>query len=101
MKGGRFSAATSGKNSIIDSTGAPSWYASSSSSVCNKTHSAWPCWCFWNMLPDNSVSSQSFKQGGWEAAWSLDTILNLDFNLQNPLFLRCLWVYCWKGELRF
>ena len=59
------------------------------------------CRCFWNMLPDNSVLSQSFKQAGWEVAWSLDTILNPDFNLQTLYFLRWLWVYCWKGELRF
>ena len=44
------------------------------------------CRCFWNMLPDNSVLSQSFKQAGWDAAWSLDTILNPAFNFQNPLF---------------
>ena len=44
------------------------------------------CRCFWNMLPENSVLSQSFKQAGWEVAWSLDTILNPDFNLQTLYF---------------
>ena len=29
---------------------------------------------------------QSFKQAGWDVAWSLDTDLNPDFNMQNPLF---------------
>ena len=65
-----------------------------------KTQSAWPeswtvlciemrsfqCRCFWNMLQDNSVLSQSFKQAGWDVALSLDTNLNPDFNLQNPFF---------------
>ena len=44
------------------------------------------CRCFWNMLPDNSVLSQSFKQAGCEVAWSLDANLNPDFNLHNPFF---------------
>ena len=97
-EGWEFSAAPFGENSIPDSTGAPSWYASYPSSVCNKTQSAWreswtglciemrsfQCRCFWNMLPDNSVLSQSFKQAGWEVAWSLVANLNPDFNLQNP-----------------
>ena len=39
---------------------------------------------FWNMLRNDSVLSQSFKQAGWDVALSLDTNLNLDFNLQNP-----------------
>ena len=99
-EGWGFSAAPFGKKSIPDSTGAPSWYASYPSSVYNKTHSAWPeswtelciemrsfqCRCFWKMLRDNSVLSQSFKQAGWEVSGSLDANLNPDFNLQNPLF---------------
>ena len=44
------------------------------------------CRCFWNMLPDNSVLAQSFKQAGWDVALSLDTNLSPDFNLQNPFF---------------
>ena len=44
------------------------------------------CRCFWNMLPDNSVLSQSFKQAGWDVALPLDTNLNPVFNLQNPFF---------------
>ena len=99
-EGWEFSAAPFGKNSIPDGSSAPSWYASSTSSVHNKTQSAWPeswtglciemrsfqCRCFWNMLPDNSVLSHSFRQAGWEVAWPLDANLNPDFNLQNPLF---------------
>ena len=42
MKGGSFLLRQSGGNSIPDGSGAPSWYASSTSSVCNKTQSAWP-----------------------------------------------------------
>ena len=88
------------RNSMPDRSSAPLWYTSSTSSVYNKTQSAWPeswtglciemrsirCWCFWNMLPDNSVLSHSFRQAGWEVAWPLDANLNPDFNLQNPLF---------------
>ena len=94
------SAALSGRNSIPDGSGAPLWYAPSTSSVRTKTQAAWPeswtvlftemrsfqCRCFWNMLPDDSVLSQSFKQAGWDVALSLDTNLNPDFNLQNPFF---------------
>ena len=75
-EGWEFSVAPFGKNFIPDSTGAPSWYTSLTSSVYNKTQSAWPeswtrlciemrsfqCRCFWNMLPDNSVLSHSFRQ---------------------------------------
>ena len=92
-----FSAAPFGKNSIPDSSSAPSWYTSSTSSVYNKTQSAWPeswtglciemrsfqCRCFWNMLPDNSVLSHFFRQAGWEVVCAAN--LNPDFNLQNPL----------------
>ena len=99
-EGWEFSAAPFGKNSIPDSSSAPSWYASSTSSVYNKTQSAWPeswtglciemrsfqCRCFWNMLPDNSVLSHSFRQTAFGVAWPLDANLNPDFNLQNPLF---------------
>ena len=99
-EGWEFSAAPFGGNSIPDSTSAPSWCASYPSSVRNNTQSARPeswtglciemrsfqCRCFWNMLPDTSVLSQSFKQAGWEVAWSLDANLNPDFHLQNPLF---------------
>ena len=70
------------------------------SSVYNKTQSAWPeswtglciemrsfrCRSLWNMLPDNSVLSHSFRQAGWEVAWPFDANLNPFFNLQNPLF---------------
>ena len=94
-EGCEFFAALSGKNSIPDGSGAPLWYA-----PCNKTQAAWleswtmlctelrsfQCRCFWNMLPDDSVLSQSFKQAGWDVALSLDTNLNPDFNLQNPFF---------------
>ena len=46
-----------------------------------------PGQCFaLNMLPDDSVLSQSFKQAGWDVALSLVTNLNPDFNLQNPFF---------------
>ena len=99
-EGWEFSAAPSGKHSIPHRSGAPLWYASSTSSVSNKTQSAWleswtvlciemrsfQCRYFWNILPDDSVLSQSFKQAGWDVAWSLDTNLNPDFYLQNPLF---------------
>ena len=101
-EGWEFSAALSGRNSIPDGSGALLWYASTSS-VCTETKAAWPeswtvfctemrsfqCRCFWNMLPDDSVLSQSFKQAGWDVALSLDTNLNPDFNFQNPFFFRC------------
>ena len=77
-EGWEFSAASSAGDSIPDSTDAPSVCASYPSSVRNKTQAAWPgSWaelcsemrsfqfrCVWNMLPDNSVLSQSFKQNG-------------------------------------
>ena len=99
--GWEFSAAPFGKKSIPDGSNAPLWYASSTSSVYNKTQSAWPeswtglcvemrsfqCRCFWDMLPDKSILSHFFRQAGWEVAWPLDTNLNPDFNLQNPLFV--------------
>ena len=99
-EGCEFNAALSGGNSILDGSGAPLWYAPSTSSVRTKTQAAWPeswtvlctemrsfqCRCFWNMLPDDSVLSQSFKQAGWDVTLSLDTNLNPDFNLQNPFF---------------
>ena len=103
-EGCEFSGAQSGKNSIPDGSGAPLWCApSTTSSVRNRAHAAWPeswtvlciemrsfqCRCFWNMLPDDSVLSQSFKQAGWDVALSLDTNLNPDFNLQNPFDFRC------------
>ena len=44
---------------------------------------------FGNMLPDDSVLSQSFRQAGWDVALSLDTNLNPDFNLQKPFLFRC------------
>ena len=53
--------------------------------LCNEMRS-FQCRCFWNMLPDDSVLSQSFKQAGWDVTLSLDTNVNPDFNLQNPFF---------------
>ena len=99
-EGREFPAAPFSNKSIPDRSSAPLWYASSTSSVYNETQSAWQeswtglciemrsfqCRCFWKMLPDNSVLSQSFRQAGWDVAWSLDANLNPDFNLQNPLF---------------
>ena len=42
------------------------------------------CWPeSWTMLCID-IRFPSFKQAGWDVAWSLDTILNQDFNLQNP-----------------
>ena len=67
-EGCEFSAAPSGRNSIPDGSGAPSWYASSSSAwpeswtvLCTEMRS-FQCRCFWNLLPDKSVLSQSIKQ---------------------------------------
>ena len=79
-EGWEFSAAPSGGNSIPDCSGAPSrmlpqhrrfamehnQLGRNPGQCFARKCSPFQCRCFWNMLPDDSVLSQSFKQAGWD-----------------------------------
>ena len=101
-EGWEFSGAPFGGNSIPDSTGAPSWYASYPSSVRNKTHSAWPeswtglciemrsfqCRCFCNMLPDNFSFVTILQTGGVGSGLVAGYQSQTGFQLAKPFIFR-------------
>ena len=102
-EGWEFSAAQSGKTSIPDGSVAPSWNASSTSSVYNKTQSAWPeswtvlriemrsfqCRCFWKYASRRFSIVTIFQTGRLGRGVIAGYQSQSRFELAKPFVFRC------------